>query len=496
MSLRTHSRSTGTTLTLAVLGCAAVLGISAGIFSWHVLAVLITVAGGVTVLVNPFIGLSLFVATVPLNNVFFFVDGVSPLKILGAAVFSAWLLRKVGNRESWRAILSSGLFLASIMFLAFILTSMLWARYPLAARTGFVSIALVITLAIMVIDLADSRARLLTIVKVIVVSATVTTIVTVYQSEVVGLRRAGAGVSGDVNSTATMLVTCLPLAFFLMRSGGAFGWRLLGMIFIPMSLLAVVLTYSRFNLLVVLPMLLVLYGLALREGRSKGWLTTLTICAIVAGTMFVPWNKLLERAETIQPYIAQSFQSDEGDVTMSTRGYHLAIAFAIARDHPIIGVGYRNYGYYFIEEYQYQVPGADRIYGTPRSPHSSYPGIAADLGVVGLSLWVMILGLGMLGAVRAWRRFSVMGEYRFAALAESLVLALGVHVFAYGWYLPNQHTKVLWVMLGMSVAMERLSKRVPGNRVTAIELESSGPGLNPPSGLSQARQNFSMSLRA
>lgn len=472
MLLSTRSTSTGTAVAIATLVCAAVLGISAGLFGWPVLGVLIAVAGGVTVLANPFLGLLLYVATVPINNVFFFAGGASPLKLLGAAVFFAWLLRKMARRESWQSVLSSGLFLASILFSGFILASMLWARYPSAARSGFISIALMIALTIMVIDLADSRTRLLAVVKVLVVSAALAVVVTLYQSLVVGLRRAGGDVAGDVNATATMLVTCLPLAFYLMRSGGTFGWRFLGMSFIPMAVLAVLVTYSRFNLLLVVPMLLVLYGLAVREGRSTRWLLTLTVATVVAGAFFVPWDKLLERAETIQPYIAQSLQSGEGDVTMSGRGYHLRIGLAIARDHPIIGVGYRNYGYYFIEEYQHQVPGADRLYTTPRSPHSSYVGIIADLGVIGLLLWVTILGLGMIGLVRAWRRFTLIGDSRFASLAESLAMALGVHVFAYGWYLPNQQSKILWVVLGMSVALDRLSVSRQGGRVTAIVLES------------------------
>lgn len=470
--MSTRSNSMATAVTVATLVSAAVLGIAISLFGWRALGVALAVGGGLTVLANPFLGLLLFVATVPLNNLVFSAGGASSLKLLGAGVFFAWLLRKIAHRESWKTVLSSGVLLASILFLALILASMLWARYPLAARTGFRSIALMIALAIMVVDLADSRARQLAIVKVIVVSAALAIAITLYQSQVVGVRRAGGDVAGDVNTTATMIMTCLPLAFYLLRSGGTFGWRLLGMSFVPLAVLGVVVTYSRFNLLLIVPTIVVLYALTLREGRSTGWLLTLTVSASAAGALLVPWDKLLERAETIQPYIAQTMQYDEGDGTVSGRGYHLRIALAIALDHPIIGVGYLNYGYYFIEEYQYQVPGAPQVYSTPRSPHSSYPGIAADLGVFGLSLWVTVLGLGLIGVVRAWRRSGQTGDSRSTSLAESLAIALGLHIFAYGWYLPNQHSKILWVILGMSVAIDRLAINRDGSGVTTIALES------------------------
>ena len=116
----------------------------------------------------------------------------------------------------------------------------------------------------------------------------------------------------------------------------------------------------------------------------------------------------------------------------------------------MIGVGYGNYGYFFRDEYQFQVPGADKLYGSVRSPHSAYLGIAADLGAIGLAVWLLLLGLCATSAIRTWLRARVAGVRDMLPLIEALVLMIGLHIFAYGFYAPNQTDKLLWMVLAIT----------------------------------------------
>jgi hypothetical protein len=168
-------------------------------------------------------------------------------------------------------------------------------------------------------------------------------------------------------------------------------------------------------------------------------------------------DRIMERASTIGPYIASTLNPDPDNPISSGRGYHIRVGLAIAKDHPIAGVGYLNYGWYFVRQYQFEVGGRERLFTSPRSPHSSHVGILADLGLIGFTLWLLLLfAVGMRYSVAAWRISKRHGllEYRF--MAESLMVSFGLHALPYGMYQPNQQDKILWVLLPMTFAAYRL----------------------------------------
>lgn len=454
LGLGTDQRIAGPVVatTLLVVAAAAVAGLGAGLLGWPLLVVLAVLPVVFTVFYRPFFGVLLIVATIPTENILNF-QGLGLGRAIGMAVFGAWFLQKIANRQSWKRVVSSGLFPVAVGFLAWVLASMIWAEHRPVVRTGFIRLAQMVALAMIMIDLVDTRKKLDLIAKTLVISAMVAAGTTLYQAEVLGVRRAGADIAGGINDTAILLVTVIPMGFYLLRSRGNPIFRLAGTLFLGIAAVSVVTTYSRLNLLLLPPLFGVLYLLTVRERHSRGWLLAVTVAGAVGAALFVPWDKLTERAETIDTYVSQTLQFGQTQAVTSPRGYHLRIGLAIARDHPILGVGYGNYGHFFRDEYQYQVPGADRLYRSVRSPHSAYVGIAADLGAVGLAAWVLLLGLCAASALRAWRQARASGQSELIPLIESLLLMLGLHMFAYGFYTPHQTDKLLWMIMAMCIAV-------------------------------------------
>jgi len=439
------------TLVFAVAAAVAA-GVGAAVLGGTLLIVLAVLPVAGAVFYRPFFGVLLLAATIPIENILN-VGGLGFGRAIGLAVFGAWFVQKIASRQSWSRVVSNGFFPAAIGFLIWVLASMLWAAHPVAVRSGFVRLAQMVALALIIIDLADSRRKLDLIAKVLVLSALAAAGTTLYQAEILGVRRAGGDIAGGINETAILLVTVIPLGFYLLRASGSFIWRLVGTLFLGIAVVSVVTTYSRLNLLLLPPLIALLFLLTVRERRARGWLLAVTVVGSVGAALFVPWDKLMERTETIDAYVDQTLQFGQAQAATSPRGYHLRIALAIARDHPLIGVGYGNYGYFFRDEYQFQVPGADRVYGSVRSPHSAYLGIAADLGAIGLASWLLLLGLCAMSGIRAWRRARTGGVRDLPALIETLVIMLGVHIFAYGFYTPDQMDKLLWMIMAMCIAV-------------------------------------------
>jgi O-antigen ligase len=447
-------RMTGPVAVTCVLaGTAAVaVGLGAGELGWQLLIVLAALSVAVAVFYRPFFGVLLLAATLPAEAILN-VGGVGLGRVIGLTVFGAWFVQKIATRQSWYRVVSNGFFPAAIGFLIWVLASMLWAEHLRAVRVGFIRLAQMVALALIVIDLADSKRKLDLIAKTLVLSALAAAGATLYQAEILSVRRAGADIAGGINQTAMLLVTVIPLGFYLLRTSGRFIWGLVGTLYLGIAAVSVVTTYSRLNLLLLPPLIAVLYLLTARERRGRRWLLAVTVAGAVGATLFVPWDKLAERAESIDAYVDRTLQFGQMQAETSGRGYHLRIGLAIARDHPFIGAGYGNYGYLFRDEYQFQVSGEQKLYSGVRSPHSSYVGIAADLGAIGLATWLLLLGLCGASATRAWRRARAGGVHDLLALIEALVLMLGLHVFAYGFYAPNQTDKLLWLIMAMCMAV-------------------------------------------
>jgi hypothetical protein len=194
--------------------------------------------------------------------------------------------------------------------------------------------------------------------------------------------------------------------------------------------------------------------------------------------MFVPWDKLADRIDTIDAYLNETLQLGPVQTEQSARGYHLLVGLEIARDHPLIGVGYGNYGHSFRDEYQFQVPGAPKLYGTVRSPHSSLVGIAADLGAIGLAVWLLLQGLCAASALRAWRWARTGHIHALVPFLEALLLMLGLMVIVYGLYSPNQGDKLLWLVMAACIAAGYVvTEEIAGSKSVELSL---GPVTEPP----------------
>jgi hypothetical protein len=423
---------------------------------------LLGLAFALVVLRWPFVGLLVLAGSIAVENLFVIHGaggGVTGSRLLGMLVFAAWMVGKLLRRESLVPLLTSVLTVTALLLFGFALASTLWARSPQLAFSGAIQLAQFIAFALLTFDLARSWERVDLVIKALVVGATVAALLTVQQAVFGGARRAGGDISGGINATATVLVTILPLAFYLLRSPNSAPWRVLGITYIAVGVTATLLTYSRMNLLV-LPVLLTLltfHTLLGRRGRVP--ILAAAVAAMGAALYAVPTDRLEDRLITIVPYLQGTVGADDtGIVEPSSRGYHLRLGLAIWRDEPWIGAGFRNYGSLFRDEYQFFVPGPGRVYSSARSPHSTHVGMLANLGGVGFVFWMaLLLGAGLIPAIRAWRRTAWAHEDKPCLASQAITYALGLQIFVFGLYGDIDLNKLLWVLLGLAVATRALA---------------------------------------
>ena len=153
------------------------------------------------------------------------------------------------------------------------------------------------------------------------------------------------------------------------------------------------------------------------------------------------------------------------------------VSLAIARDHPVMGVGIGNFAVHS-PRYVDQVGPLERVDLIAEDllvAHSFYLELLTETGVIGLGLFLLVVGGGLAACWRAARRLDQLGERSLAALALSIFVAI-VGVLAGGVFVSGGQDERLWVLLGLGPAMLAVASRRAASRTP----ERSPPVEAPP----------------
>jgi O-antigen ligase len=182
------------------------------------------------------------------------------------------------------------------------------------------------------------------------------------------------------------------------------------------------------------------------------------LCIFGAGAALIihsPWA-VLPRLKTI------TGSSQNGAAAGSGRLEIWQAAEAVIRDHPLFGTGYGS----FPSESNYRLlntPGVDLTYyylrPTGAEAHNLYLGTWAELGIVGLVLYVGMIVSTALTLLRTARRARRVGADFVARLANGLLVGLCSWSIT-SFFLSTETARWFWIMLGLSLALPRL---VPGD---------------------------------
>ena len=435
-------------------------------------AVVPGLAGLVVSLVHPVFALYALAAAIPLEETVIW-GGATISKVLGLLVAVAWFANKFLTRGSLRRLMTSPVFGLAALLFGYAALSGLWADHTQGMQGALVRLAMFLALGIVAADVVRDWSAILNVSRALVLGGMGAALITLSQYATGAVHRAGGGVAGDINATAGLLIMIVPLAFLLFRAGGA-TWRLISVAFVALAIGAVGVTFSRMAYLLLPLVLGVEAGYLLRSRRGRFAVLLAAIVAVPIVYRFVPTDTVQERIQTVKPYVERTLgPNDMGLQMASERGFHILVALEIFRDHPIFGAGLNNYGVEFLQ-YQYQVMGSQRLYDTPRSAHSTYFAILADLGLIGIAILVALLVAVARSGLKAWRTASAGGEYLAASCVRALMIAFTVLV-VYGFYAEIHKEKFFWLIVGMIVAatamvMDGAAVHRPSTRVRGLAM--------------------------
>jgi O-antigen ligase len=149
-----------------------------------------------------------------------------------------------------------------------------------------------------------------------------------------------------------------------------------------------------------------------------------------------------------------TFEGGTGRTDIWTVGWRMVQA------NPVLGVGAGNFQvasvHYLIE------PGVllrdDLILDNPKVAHNIYLQELAELGIVGGSLFLMIIVMSLACALKAARRFEELGDRDSEVLARGVFVAL-CGILTAQFFASEVFSKQLWLLLGLAPAMLGIANR-------------------------------------
>ena len=439
-------------LQAAILATAVVLGALSGIDPKLALAAALGLAFVAVVLADLSAGLVLFtmisfVDLLPLGG-----PALTLAKVAGLLLALSWLARLTTRERESANFLNEHPMIAYVLlaFLGWAALSLTWAEDPVAGAEAVYRYSLVVVLFLIVYTAVTERRHVSWILMAFVAGATVSAMygfLNPAPAELVNdvSRLTGAGI--DPNELAAAAVAALVLAAAL-----AGGWRhqpaarVLALGAVGFLAATVVLSFSRAGL-VALAFALVLGVIVGGRWRIAAAVLLLAVAVGIGG--YYAFYASPEERERITKADGGTGRSDVWQV-----------GWRMVEDSPTNGIGAGNFQissiHYLLE------PGAlqrtDFIVDEPKVAHNIYLHVLAELGIVGLALFLAVVVFSLSCALRAARLFRAMADTRMELIGRALFVAT-LAMLAADFFLSEQFSKQLWLLFALGPALYGIARR-------------------------------------
>ncbi len=394
---------------------------------------------GSIILINPFIGLIAIVALIPqslfpsLGYMLFGIFTVAtPIKIIGGFTFIPSFMRHVFQGKKWDFLKKPqikffGLFLLWIYISGFTHP----CSFTRESFTVFTSFAL---LGFIILSLVSDikKFRLVLWAGLISIFIVVLNTVLSYSSFNYVMRMKGAAYGP--NYFAIGLLPFLGIAFYNSFVQKKKLLKVFSLVISISIICALMVTFSRAGFVGLLGMLLIAAFKA--KKKIKAFLLLILVVILLINTMPAHvWDRFIGTKATLENL------ENTSNVDNTKRRFLLArAAWKMFLDHPLSGVGIGNYYY---ESREYEPIHAGRA-------HTMYLEIMAELGLVGIFLFLGILFFTLKGLKKIMKTNTIYSNYAYGfyiGLVGLLIAALFFHA---------QQEKILWFVIFMAAALENI----------------------------------------
>jgi O-antigen ligase len=390
--------------------------------------------------------------------------GATLAKPVGALLVIAWAAALLTRRGALPLLPREQplLFWAIVGLLLFACVSILWAPAPSETRSALGRLLLVVALAVVTYTAASTRSGFRTVIYGYLVASVVTSLFSIAS----GAYSVAGRLSGlfDPNFFAAELIPAIVIACFLFVTTGSTRTRWLVAGVAVVDLVAFVLTQSRGG---IVGLAVALLAAVVFAGRARPRLLALLL-VVIAGALGYYFG--------YRPaHVFRSAPTGGLSALSSGRTDEWRVALRVISGHPVGGVGLGNYRAVepAIATQTLNLGFVHYIVTFRQLAHNTYLQMAAELGLLGLALYLFLLLLPLRHAAAALPRLERAPpeiEFQARGLVAGAVGMLAAYVF-----LSAGLEKPIWLVLGLLACIPALASEdeaeQPGARVAEDEPE-------------------------
>ena len=153
-----------------------------------------------------------------------------------------------------------------------------------------------------------------------------------------------------------------------------------------------------------------------------------------------------------QKVVERFMGPDKGSAESRLPQYEMA--YEMIKEHPALGVGINNYTS-VMHQYDYSAEGIDSI--TQHAVHNIFLHLAAEMGLVGLGVFIWFIGAIFLTGLRTTAGDGSSSTYAVIGMLGG-VLAFLVHGLADVAYVGDKLYLMVWFFAGVTCAISGLTK--------------------------------------
>ncbi len=274
----------------------------------------------------------------------------------------------------------------------------------------------------------------------------------------VDLSERSSGLQGDPNYFAVVQVISLPPTLVLATLETRRLLRLAYFATVGIIVISVVSSLSRTGLLalttVVFLTTILPWPMFFTAAREKTKFLFWTVAGTVAAS-FVGSTTIIARVRTIFNPNAAGGYGGAGREDLWRAALH-----GWRQSDELIGMGAGNFRYHSLDLLQ-TTPGVDttkNYVGPFREVHNAYLESLTDLGVIGLLIFLLLLALTVYYLYRSYRRALLAEDQTLRMLSIAFMVSFAGYAVS-AFFLSNQLAKGLWILVGIALAFDVMSRR-------------------------------------
>jgi putative inorganic carbon (hco3(-)) transporter len=257
-----------------------------------------------------------------------------------------------------------------------------------------------------------------------------------------------SGPVGDPNFFAQVMVVLALLGVERLLHEKRLFWKIMAAWAAAASTLTVVFTFSRGATIALALALIIFFWIY--KLKPAQFIVILTLG--IAMLLFAPstyYQRVLSIADILPSNGEINLYKDRA---IQGRASENLTAWVMLMDRPLTGVGLNNFSYLY-QDYTKTLGLAPSA--TNRSPHNLYLEVAAETGVIGLTVFLIMVVLAMRSILYARKRFIAAGMEEYANLATGFAIAFAGYLLA-ALFVHAAYPRYFYLLIGIAFALPNL----------------------------------------